>query len=187
MDIEITSVEVVSRIFLKWNYQTTSEGRVTKIKASADSPIHEDLQEALQALVPHFVLITEMKKKQDVVKAIDLKHLPEELLKKYKVTGVTIEDKKGDISYTILGYKILNTGKTVAFPTPKIRTSASEDEAYEFLTKLEEQIEVIKEEVLEYMDGKEASREQTAMDFGDDFNPEEAGENTEKFTEEAAA
>ncbi|MGG5486282.1 hypothetical protein [Gaetbulibacter sp. PBL-D1] len=173
MNIEIHKAEIGSGIFLKWDYTQTDGLRKTKIKASADAPIHDDLRQAFEALVPHFVLITEMKKKQDVVKAIDLKSIPEALLKKYKVTGVQIDDNKGDVSYTISGYKILNTGKTVSFPTPKIRETASEDDKYEFLDKLIEQVEVIKDEVLEYMDGKEADREQQSMDFGDDFNPQE--------------
>ncbi|WP_179022030.1 hypothetical protein [Winogradskyella forsetii] len=187
MDIEISNVELSSRIFLKWNYTMTSNGRKTKIKASADAPIHEDLDDALSALVPHFVLVTEMKKKSEVAKVIDLKSLPEELLNKFRVTGVAIDDNKGDISYTITGYKILNTGRTVSFSSPKIRVSASDEEKYEFLDQLMAQIEVIKEEVLEYMDGKEALREQQSMDFGDDFNPEADGDQVPEEFEETAA
>lgn len=185
MDIEISNVELSSRIFLKWNYTMTDNGRKTKIKASADAPIHEDLAEALQALVPHFALVTEMKKKQDVAKAIDLKSLPEALLNKYRVTGLAIDENKGDISFTITGYKVLASSKTVSFSTPKIRVSASEDDRYEFLDQLMQSVEVLKEEVLEYMDGKEAIREQSSMDFGDDFNPEDV-EAAENFEETAA-
>lgn len=186
MDIEIHKAEIASRIFLKWDYTQNDAGRKTKVKASADAPIHEDLADAFQGLVPHFVLVTEMKKKSDVVKAIDLKSIPEKLIEKYRVTGVQIDDNKGDISYTITGYKILNTGKVVSFPTPKIRVSENEDTRYEFIDKLTDAIEVIKDEVLEYMDGKEAIREQQAMDFGDDFNPEDAEQEEETFEEAAA-
>ncbi len=186
MDIEIHKAEISSRIFLKWDYTINDGLRKTKIKASADAPIHEDLTDAFQALVPHFVLITEMKKKSDVVKAIDLKSIPESLLEKYRVTGIRIDDNKGDISYTITGHKILNTGKVVAFPTPKIRFAEHEDHRYEFIDKLEEQIGYIKEEVLEYMDGKEAKREQTSMGFGDEFDPESEEQPSEEFKESAA-
>jgi len=186
MDIEIHKAEIASRIFLKWEYTQNDGLRKTKVKASADAPIHEDLVDAFQGLVPHFVLITEMKKKSDVAKAIDLKSLPEALISKYKVTGVQIDDNKGDISYTITGYKILNTGKVVSFPTPKIRVSEAEDTRYEFIDKLTEQIEFVKEEVLEYMDGKEAVRTQETMDFGDDFDPQSEEAEQEEFEETAA-
>lgn len=187
MNIDFSKIELRSGIFLNYNYTMTEAGRKTKIKANADAIVHDDLSQAIQALVPHYVLLTEMKKKPDVVKSIDLDQMPEDLLKKFKVKGVTIEDNKGDISYKISGYKILKNGRTVAFETPKISMNVSEEDQYEFFDKLEQQIELIKEEVLEYMDGKEAVVDQTKMTFGDDFNPEndEAVEKQE-FEETAA-
>ena len=190
MHIEISKVELSSRIFPKWEYIMTESGRKTKIKASADSPIHDDLSDAMQGLVPHFVLVTEMKKKPEVAKVIDLKQLPEKLLSKYKVTGIVIDDNKGDISYKISGFKILNTGRTVGFETPKINEVTSEEDQYEFIDELISQVELIKEEMLEYMQGKEAKRQQTSMEFEEGFNPEsdesKEGEQKEEFTETAA-
>lgn len=171
MEIEISKVEVKSRVFLKLEYLENKNGRKTKFKTSSDAPIHEDLHNAIQALVPHLTLLTEMKKKSEVAKVIDLKELPEELLAKFKATSLTIEDNKGDISFKIAGYKILNTGKTVAFESPKVRFMASDDEKYDFIDELSQAVEVIKEEVLDYMAGKEATREQISMDFGEDFDP----------------
>lgn len=87
MEIEISKVELASRFFLKWDYTQKDGGRTTKFKANADAPVHDDLDDAIQALVPDFVLLTEMKKKSEVVKAIDLDELPEDLLAKFKVKG----------------------------------------------------------------------------------------------------
>lgn len=187
MNIEFKKIELASRIFLKWEYTQNENGRKTKIKASADAVIHEDLSDAMQGLVPHFVLLTEMKKKPDVVKAIDLKALPEELLKKFKVTAVSIEDNKGEMNYRISGYKILNTGKTVSFDSPKVKLEASQEDQYEFYDQLVAQIDVIQEEALEYMNGKEGASNQTAMDFGDEFNPEGDEAVEEDQFEETAA
>ena len=74
----------------------------------------------------------------------------------------------------------------VSFPTPKIRVSEAEDTRYEFIDKLTEQIEFVKEEVLEYMDGKEAVRTQETMDFGDDFDPQSDEVEQKEFEETAA-
>lgn len=188
MEIEIQKVELAGRFFLKWDYNQKDGQRTTKIKSSADSPVHDDLEDAIQALVPDFVLLTEMKKKSEVAKAIDLKELPEDLLAKYKVRGVSIDDNKGDISYRIWGVKFLNTGKQISFESPRVRVSADGEDKYEFIEKLVEKVETIKEEVLEYMNGKEAMRDQTAMDFGDEFNPEvdQESEEHQNFEETAA-
>lgn len=181
MHIEIQKAEISSRIFLKWEYEEQVDGRKTKHKASSDAPIHDDLSNAIQALVPHFVLLTEMKKKPDVVKVMDLGDLPEELLSKFKVKGIAIEDNKGDISYRISGMKFLKNGKSVSFETPKT-DMGTDDDAYEFWEDLERKVETIKEEVLEYMNGKQAISNQTAMDFDEEeFDPSEDDQGAGDF------
>lgn len=170
-DIEITKAEIIRDIFLKWEYEETQNGISTKYSANSTAAIHEDLHEAIQGLAPHFVLLTEMKKKPDVAKIIDLKQFPEELIKKFKVKSITIEDRKGDIYYTIAGTKYLKNGKSVNFSTPPTNKSAGDDDAYEFFEQLEQQVYQIQEEVFEYMQGKCAISNQTEMDF-DGFEPE---------------
>lgn len=189
MNIEFRKIEIASRIFLKWSYEQSENGRKTKINASADAVIHYDLGEAMEALVPHFVLLTEMKKKPDVAKQIDLKELSEDLGSKYKVTAISIDDNKGDMIYRISGYKILHTGKVVHFETPRVKRESSIEDAYEFFDNMVQQIEVIQEEVLQFMNGKEGTSSQTTMDFDDDFNPDvdqEESDEEESFVEKVA-
>lgn len=176
MHIEIQKVEISSRIFLKWDYEEQKANVNTKVKASSDAIIHEDLSSAIQALVPHFVLLTEMRRRNpEIVKAIDLKDIPEELLKKYIVKGISIDDNKGDTKYKISGCKILGNGKVVNFDTPGT-TRGSDDNEYEFFDKLEQQVERIKDEVLEYMQGKHGVSNQTSMFDEDDFDPTDNAE-----------
>lgn len=171
MHIEITKVEISSRIFLKWEYEEQNGDRKTKFKANCDAPIHDDLNSAVQALLPHYVLLTEMRRRNpEIVKAIDLKDIPEELLKKYRVRGVTIDENKGDTKYKISGSKILANGKTVNFETPGT-TRGNDDNEYEFWDKLEQQVERVKEEVMEYMQGKQAASNQVSMFDEEDFDP----------------
>lgn len=179
MHIEIQKVEISSRIFLKWDYEEQKGSVNTKVKASSDAIIHEDLSNAMQALVPHFVLLTEMRRKNpELVKAMDLGDIPEEILKKYKVKGLSIDENKGDTKYKISGCKILGNGKVVNFDTPGT-TRGSDDNEYEFFDKLEQQIEVIKEEVLEFMNGKHGVSNQTSMFDEDEFDPTDDSENHE--------
>ena len=190
MHIEIKNAQITGSIFLAWEYTQTEEGRKTKIKASCDAPIHDDLREAFDKLIPHFVLLTEMKKKPEVVDNIDLDELDEELLKKFRVKAFTTEEKNGETSIKLSGVKFLNTGKTVNFDTPKTNRGEG-DKAYEFFTELLAAIEHLKEEILEYMKGKSGERQQVSMDFGDeaeDFEPEIVDElDDEDIYEDAKA
>jgi hypothetical protein len=174
MHIEIKNAEITNTIFLKWEYDQTDMDRKTNIKAKADSPIHEDLREAFEKLIPHFVLLTEMKKKPQMAKIIDLKQLDEDLLSKFKVRAFTLEEKNGETSVKISGYKILTSGKAISFETPNTKRG-NQEEGYEFFDELMICIEDLKDEILEYMEGKESERAQVAMEFGDeaeDFEPE---------------
>lgn len=190
MHIEIKNAQITGSIFLAWEYTQTEEGRKTNIKAKADAPIHDDLREAFDKLIPHFVLLTEMKKKPEVVKNIDLDEMDEELLKQFKVRGFSIEEKNSDTYVTLSGMKFLNTGKTVTFDAPKTNRGEG-DKAYEFFTELLAAVEHLKDEILEYMEGKSNERPQISMEFedeADDFTPEVVDElEDEDIYEDAKA
>lgn len=175
MHIEIKNAEITGSIFLSWEYDQTDTGRKTNVKAKADSPIHQDLRSAFEKLIPHFILLTEMKKKPEMVKTIDLnEEVSEELLKKFKIKGFSLDEKNGETAVKISGVKILTNGKTVSFETPKT-SRGNKDDGYEFYDELIQCIEDLKDEILEYMEGKESERAQVAMEFGDeaeDFTPE---------------
>lgn len=185
MELHINGAEIRSKMFLKYNYEEHRAGRKTVLTANCDAPIHEDLRTAFQKLIPHFLLLTEMKNKPEVVKKIDLDQpIDEELLKKYKVKSFSIEEKNGDQIVQISGLKHLNTGKSISFSTPKIGPGTKDNE-YEFYDKMITTVENLQEEIMEYIEGKQAERAQGAIDFSDDagdFDPEEDTE-TETVTE----
>jgi hypothetical protein len=191
MQIEIKKAQITGRMFLSWEYDEVSGNRKTNLKAKSDAPIHEDLREAIKALTPHFVMLTEMKKKPELAKELDLKTVSESLLKLYNVKGFTIEEVKGITFITLTGTKILSNGKSINFETPRTDRGTDED-AYEFFDKLMELVESCQEEILDYMDGKQAESNQTEM-FGEeagDFNPEETQQEEEedmKFQTDDAA
>jgi hypothetical protein len=161
MEIKINSAEIRSGMFLKWNYEEIKPERRTSFSCNADGPIQEELKEAFQKLLPHFLLLTEMKGRKEVIESLDLgNELPEEITTKYKVTSFATKDKNGDITVEIKGVKHLNIGKTIGIP--------------EFYDQMIEIVEEIKNHILDYMDGKQSERVQVEMEFGDEdeFTPE---------------
>lgn len=176
MEIHINSAEIRSRMFLKWNYEKHVPGRKDNLSATSDAPIHEDLQNAFQSLLPHLLLLTEQKNKPEVVKQMDLGlELPEDIMNKFKVTGFSTEDKNGEIAVKISGIRHLNTGKNLSLSMPST-VRGSKDSEYEFYDKMIEAVDQIKAEVVAFMDGKQAERSQPEIGFGDDgdeFEPEE--------------
>ena len=185
MHIEIKKAALSGTLFLTYEYDETEAGRKTNHKCKSDAPIHEDLRDAIKALTPHFVMLTEMQKKPDLAKDLDLKTVSEGLLKKYTVKGFQVEEVKGITFVTLSGTKFLSNGQTVKFDTPRTDRGTDED-AYEFFDKLMELIEHCQEEILEYMDGKQAESTQTEMfddDEADGFEPDRA-EEEEKESEE---
>lgn len=175
MEIHVKSAEIRSRLFLKWSYEDHQPGRKDSLSANSDAPIHEDLHDAFQALLPHLLLLTEQKQKPDVVKQLDLdKPLPEEITKKFKVTGFSTEEKNGEIFVKITGVRHLNTGKNLALTMPSTGRG-SKDNEYEFFDKMIDAVETIKAEVVAFMDGKQAERAQPEIGFDDEeFEPEES-------------
>lgn len=160
MQIKITSAKIKSRLFLSYAYSAKENGIDNKISTSSDAPIHEDLQSAFDVLVPHLILITEESEITDKLRdLIDRESgqdfiLPENF-EKYKVTGITIAGAEDSESVVISGYKELKTGNYVKLNTP---AQKFDDENYEFANDLYNAIEHLKSEVVEYMDGKRASK-----------------------------
>lgn len=177
MEIHINSAEIRLGMFLKWSYEEHTPGRKNMVNAASDAPIHEDLAEAFQKLLPHMLLVGEFKQKSELIKAFDLgTELPEDITNKYKVQSFSMEEKNGEYSVKITGVKHLATGKKLPIQPPKIQRGTGENE-YEFFTHLLAVCEDIRNEISEFMDGKMGTRAQAAMDFGDDddFVPEMEG------------
>ncbi|WP_027381849.1 hypothetical protein [Epilithonimonas caeni] len=175
MTIKIQNAKIRSRLFLSYGYTAKENEVENKIKQDSDAPIHEDLERAFDNLIPHFIIITEESEVTEKLKRLITRPdnedfiLPEDIEKKYKVTGISISGSEDNQGVTISGYKNLNTGKSVSFDTPNQKF---DDEDYEFSQELYDAVEHLKSEVLEYMDGKHGTR----MVVGTlDFNDNEDG------------
>lgn len=180
MSIKITNAKIKSRLFLSYGYSVKENNIENKIPTcSSDAPIHEDLERAFDNLIPHFIIITEESEITDKLRNLITRPnnedfiLPEDIEKKYKVTGITISGAEDNEGVTISGLKYLKTGKSVSFNTPDKKF---DDEEYEFTDELYQAVEHLKSEVLEYMDGKHG----TKMVVGS-FNFDEDDEENDSF------
>lgn len=150
MSIEIKKAKIKSRLFLYYEYVAKDNNVENKIKQDSDAPIHDDLQAAFDALVPHLVHICEEENLKSVSELeVQRLHL------KYRVTDVTISGSDDTEGVVISGFKILASDKTVSFNTPFQKFS---DDKYPFATELYNSVGLLKSEVMEYMDGKQGER-----------------------------
>ena len=173
MSVEIKKAKIKNGIFLSYEYVEKTSDTENKISTSSDAPIHEDLREAFQALVPHFGLLTE---------EFSTFSNDEETRNKFKVTGFTIGGSGDTEGIVISGHKKLESGKVVNFNTPFTKF---DEENYDHIDELNHAIECLKSEVFEYMEGKQAQRSDVGtFDFPEDDEQEAFSLSGDETSEE---
>ena len=180
MNVVVKKASLVSGIFLKYGYELSDNGKKDTINISSDCAVHDDLKNAFRNLIPFFAHICEEITDEELIKkAIKspedflerLEPDPEDKLYpflKYNVYGFSLG--KGSESVIILGSKRLKTYEYISLETPTIRL----DNDYMFLSELQESIDVLKSEVLAYMDGKQAPKVEVNGLFGGDGDEDES-------------
>lgn len=175
MNIVIKKATIKGSLFLSYEFEQTDVDVKNRIKTSSDAPIHDDLRNAFRALIPHFTFICEEVKSDKLVgKAIknpdsyllDPETAPDQTFFKYRVIEFSIIEKDGDEKVYLKGSKKLESTKEISFSTPGVSLF---DQDYKFISELNDAIDILKEEVLAYMQGKSAPKSQMEM-FGDDDN-----------------
>lgn len=168
--IEIKKAGIRNIIFLAYEYNLEDNGISAKNKTQSTAPIHEDLKSAFEKLIPHFILLTE-ELPEDKIKGIienDLQ-LPEDIERKYQVTDFELGGSEDAQTIKITGYKVLSNDKSVSFSTPSQKLHEDRTDGYKYDNFLREALDVLIQEVHEYMDGKQAPRSEVGkLDFGDE-------------------
>lgn len=170
MNIVIKNAAIRSSLFLSYEFEQKDLDVKNTIKTSSDAPIHDDLRNAFRALIPHFAFICEEITDENLVsKAIadpemylsDRESAPDDSFFKFKVNSFTMIDLKKGLNFvSISGDKQLSTLEEISFPSPSIDLEGG---TYKFRSELAETIEVLKKEVLAYMQGKQAPKTQMEM------------------------
>lgn len=172
--IEIRKAGIRSAIFLAYEYNLEDNGISAKNKTQSTAPIHDDLRAAFDKLIPHFILLTE-ELPENTMKGIieNGLQLPEDIEKKYQVTDFELGGTEDQQTIKITGYKVLSNDKSVNFSTPSQKLHEDKTDGYKYDNFLRESLDVLIQEVHEYMDGKQAPRSEVGkLDFGDEDDEE---------------
>lgn len=192
MNIIVKKAAMRNSLFLNYEFEQRDVDVNNTIKTQSDAPIHEDLQHAFKRLIPHFAFIAEEIDEKLAKKAIEdpetylftlLEEAPEPKIHNYHVHEFSIVDKKGLNFVSFAGTKTLASKDVIAFSTPSIDLDSIND--YKFVQELSELIDVLKQEILEYMDGKQAPRKQ--LEMWSENEEEEHEEKTEKASKNVGA
>lgn len=179
MEILIKKAGIISGLFLSYEFEQTDSNVKNINKTKSDLPIHDDLRNAYRALIPHFAyMCEEITDEALIAKAIEN---PEEYLDneetslhpqflKYYVHDFSIAGKGDAEKIKISGSKRLENFKSIWFTAPEIFLDNSQ---YSFNSELMEAVDILKREVLAYMEGKQAPKAQTEMFAGEEVNEEE--------------
>lgn len=118
-----------------------------------DSPAHKDFIKAMQALAPHFAILSDF---LDVGDVTDIKNIDKEILKRFVIRSISLSgsDADGDRSIIITGSRIKKNKAHVNINTPLLRFVEKEETAYKFIDELEKAVEKINKEVDLYLEGK---------------------------------
>ena len=191
MNIVIKKAGIISSLFLGYEFEQKDIDVNNTITTKSDAPIHEDLRNAFRALIPHFAYITEEVTDVDLVeRAIetpesyvqDREHSSSEVFFKFYVAEFSINNKKGLNMVTLSGNKQLESGDVVSFTAPAIDLDGGK---YPFKSQLSELIETLKEEVLAYMQGKQAPKTQMEMFSSEEEEPAPKAKRGSKKAEQA--
>lgn len=167
--IEIKSAKIKNTMFLDFSYRKKEAVKTDDINQSSDLPFHEDCKQAFLNLLPHFILICEQEKPSKRMKDFIREGVDDpddEILKTYELTSFKIGGSGDAEGVTLTGKKFLTTGKTLNLNTPFLRF---DDEDYKWGSELVESLEVLKNEVFQYMTGnKHAPLAQQSLEFGDE-------------------
>lgn len=182
MEIIIKKAGIISSLFLSYEFEQTDSNVKNIIKTSSDLPIHEDLRKAFRALIPHFVFICEEITDETIIESAinnyegylenkETSLCPE--LFKYYVSDFTLAGKGDAIKLKISGSKLLESFGQISFTAPEILLNSTK---YKFIEALKESVEVLKHEVIAYMEGKHAPKAQLEMfaEEEEEYEEEEA-------------
>lgn len=174
MNITIKNASIKNRLFLKYGYDHMVETtKYSHPSTTGDAPIHDDLRDAFESLVPHFAYICEEISESVCREAISdlakgVMQTENDPLRKYAVGGFALgKDSEG---VTISGSKILESGDVLNFNTPFKKW---EDTDYPFMNELIEAVDLLKSEVYEYIEGKRAPVKHQTIDMFEQDEQEE--------------
>lgn len=145
----------------------------TDVTKKCEMPAHKDLTEAFKKLVPHFMLLTEMRESEQLrVQASLSKGIDKIKEEEFDFTNCEVLAVKLDKSdtgcdaITISGNRYLSRGGTINLSTAAQDLERKDEEGeYEFIDELALAVEAVKFEVKEYLFKEKYAANQQNIDF----------------------
>jgi hypothetical protein len=179
MEILIKKAGIGSSMFLNYEFEQKDSNGINNNKTRSDAPIHDDLRRAFRALIPHFAFMCEEITDEGIIAAAieDYEaYLADEetskypALFKYYVSDFSLAGKGDAEKIKISGNRRLESFVgAISFTAPEVFL----DSKYKFSAELNDAVDVLKREVLAYMEGKQAPKAQTEMFAGEEIDEEE--------------
>ncbi|MCC8155427.1 MAG: hypothetical protein LIP01_15350 [Tannerellaceae bacterium] len=149
-------------------YQEEGDSTITK---KCDIPVHKDCTDAFRNLVPHLILLTEMKESDQLsheaaengIEQIAI----EDDYKNVEVTGVKFGKNENNAdTVTIIGKRLLQTGGSVDVTSPDQSLEPTDSEFdYPYIDELGLVVESVKYEAKEYLFNAKYAVTQTKIAF----------------------
>lgn len=169
MSITFKTIKIDSQELPMFRFSETinKDGKTAggKSEKSFDQPVHPDFKKAMNKLTRHLIAICEE------VKAISsLDQISEEIVSSYVVRGFHRGNNEEMPGVTIVGGKILKSGKIMGMNAPFMRfyEDTGNENTYPFQFHLEGVLSEIEIEGEEYLDGKFRPDPQPELPFGHD-------------------
>ena len=145
----------------------------TDVTKKCEMPAHKDLTEAFKKLIPHVMLLTEMRESEQLrVQASLSKGIDKIKEEEFDFTNCEVLAVKLDKSdtgcdaITISGNRYLSRGGTISMSTASQELERKDEEGeYEFIDELALAVEAVKFEVNEYLFNEKYAANQQSIDF----------------------
>ncbi len=146
MDILLKKITLVDdrKLEVEYSEQNDEGYTVRDYSVKSQFPVHNDLKKAFRNLVPHLLLINELKSDK-------LKDLKKQELLDYDVHILHIKSKDSGDGIILSGTKRLSNHKVISLNTPY---TLLDDEDYQYNTELSADITLVINEAKEYLKGK---------------------------------
>lgn len=178
MEIVIKKATIKSSIFLSYDYEIKDSTANNTSTTKSDAPIHDDLRNAFKALIPHFAFICEEITNENLIE--DCIKTPEDYLTdresskhpellNFYVHEFSLSGKGDGEKVRLTGSKQLKDFESISFSTPDILLESSK---YPFIENLADTVDLLKREVMAYMEGKQAPKAQLEMFSEEEEQPE---------------
>ena len=162
--MEFSKIQITKQGTLNVTYKNADGDIIQFVGANI---VHQDLKEAMQALVPHLALITEQREAYKVtlskLREAKITDEGDNVFKRLSVESISLSSGEQRISVT--GSRILTAKGVISLTTPNINIEEGED--YEYCNDLALDIDAVKYEAKEYIEQRKWGVKQSEIDFKD--------------------